>query len=101
LQAAFFVGFGAILAALYARSADEVLWRRFLVAEHATRAQGRTAALLNDLLPPGVPADLLLRGETVVEELDGVSLLYSDLKGFTELSSKLSPEALIRLLDAL
>jgi len=55
--------------------------------------------LLSNMLPSPEHAMKLLHGKTVTEELKDVTLLYSDMKGFTQLSAKLHPLDLCALLN--
>jgi class 3 adenylate cyclase len=73
----------------------------FLVHLVARRQRAESSRLLLNMLPTRAHVARLMRGESVVETLTDVTLLYSDIKGFTALSSKLRAEALIRFLDAL
>lgn len=53
------------------------------------------------MLPRSENAHALLNGEFVCEELKNVTLLYSDMKGFTDFASNKHPLELARLLDAI
>ena len=56
--------------------------------------------LLNVL--PGPIADRLKTGESlIVDRFESVSVLFADIVGFTDLSSRTSPEDLVRLLNEL
>ncbi|CAE7450000.1 gca, partial [Symbiodinium microadriaticum] len=57
--------------------------------------------LLSNMLPRRENAQALLNGEFVCEELKDVTLLYSDLKGFTDFASNKHPLQLAKLLDAI
>lgn len=57
--------------------------------------------LLENMLPGPDYAAKLMDGELVFDELEDVSLLFSDIKGFTPLSSKMHPGDLCQLLDIL
>ena len=52
----------------------------------------RSQALLKNMLPSSHHAERLIKGELILDELKDVTLLYSDLKGFTQLSAKMHPK---------
>jgi class 3 adenylate cyclase len=51
------------------------------------------------MLPTPAHAFKLLKGDFVLDELHDVTLLYSDIKGFTPLSSSMHPIKLCELLN--
>jgi class 3 adenylate cyclase len=56
--------------------------------------------LLENMLPqPAHHAKQLLLGELVFDELHDVTLLYSDIKGFTPLSANMDSQVLTKLLN--
>lgn len=74
---------------------------RFIVHEKSRAHKNECEKILLNMLPSASHASRLMEGEQVVEELDDVTLLYSDIRGFTQMSSSMSAEALIEFLDAL
>ena len=63
------------------------------------REQARSEALLLNVLP-GPVATRLKRGEGVIADAhDAVTVLFADIVGFTPLSERLPPEAVVALLD--
>ena len=74
---------------------------KFLASQHANQQHDACMALLARMLPSAHHVERLMAGEQVVESLPDVSFLHADIKGFTQLSADLSPEALVRFLDAL
>ena len=62
------------------------------------RAQKRSDELLLNILPK-TTAEELKTGATTTKRYDHVSILFADLKNFTTISSKLSPEQLVEMLD--
>jgi adenylate cyclase len=67
---------------------------RALDAEHA-----RSEALLLNILPRSV-ADRLKAGETVIAEgHPAVTVLFADIVGFTELTTRTAPDRVVALLD--
>ncbi|MBK9249080.1 MAG: tetratricopeptide repeat protein [Ignavibacteria bacterium] len=57
-----------------------------------------TKKLLHNTLPPEI-ADRILSGEKIADYHQNVSVLFADIVGFTQLSSKLPPRELIDILD--
>jgi class 3 adenylate cyclase len=75
--------------------------RKFLVKKHAYDQASKCQRLLRNMLPSSAHVERLMRGDTIVETLSDVVLLYSDVVGFTTLSSKLTHTQLIHLLHDL
>ena len=59
----------------------------------------RAEALLLNILPAPIATRLKESPEAIADGFDNVSVMFSDLVGFTPLSEKLTPEALVRLMD--
>ena len=59
----------------------------------------KSQVLIENMVPLPSHAAQLLRGELVFDELHNVTLLYSDIRGFTPLSAKMKPQALCKLLN--
>ena len=95
------VSVAVLLSSLSAYTREKSRRNRFVIQEHATRQRNKCERLLLNMLPSLEHAEKLMRAENVVEVLDDVTLLYSDVKGFTELCQKISPEELIKFLDKL
>jgi class 3 adenylate cyclase len=91
------VAFGTVTAT-YAR--ERAQRYSFVVQQHADQQKRKCERLLLNMLPSLEHVERLMRGEPVVDTLE-VPMLYSDIVGFTELSNKLGPESLIRMLDDL
>eukprot|EP01041_Mallomonas_annulata_P007530 gene7530-15421_t len=67
---------------------------------HVLEKEGeRSQKLLENMLPSTQHAELLIKGELILDELKDVTLLYSDMKGFTQLSAKMHPQELCKLLN--
>jgi len=93
------VNAGFLLAVLAATTAFFVSQMRksddAFEAEHA-----RSEALLNNLLPTDIAARLKQKpGSTIADELPNVAILFADLVGFTERSSRMQPEEVIAFLN--
>ena len=92
---------GAVLSTVAGYMRERSRRSKFLVSHLARRQKLKCERLLINMLPSMSHVERLMAGEQVVEVLEDVTMLYSDIKGFTEMSSKLTPEELIRFLDSL
>ncbi len=63
------------------------------------RAQKRSDELLLNILPRATAEELKNTGSTTPKRYDNVSILFVDFINFTSISSKLSPEQLVEMLD--
>eukprot|EP00736_Rhodelphis_marinus_P014500 Rmarinus@m.24618 len=71
----------------------------FLLNNMLRKEQVKCTQLLANMLPSIDHANRIMAGEPVVEQLRDVTLLYSDMVGFTPLSATLTPEQLCALLN--
>ena len=55
----------------------------------------KSQKMLENMLPSTHHAEQLIKGKLVLDELKDVTLLYSDMKGFTPLSAKMHPKYVI------
>jgi class 3 adenylate cyclase len=72
------------------------------VAERTTELEQekrRTDDLLHSILPAETAAELKEHGRAEARHYERVTVLFTDFKGFTELSARLSPADLVRELD--
>ncbi len=83
------------------------LERKFLrdrdqaITEQLRVEQGRSESLLRNVLPASV-VGRLQRGETVIaDQFDQATILFSDLVGFTALTSRLPPNIVLDLLNTI
>ncbi len=72
---------------------------RFVQAGLLATEKNRSEALLRNLLPDSIAARLKDGPKTIADGLDGVTVLFADLKGFTILATQLTPEELVQRLD--
>ncbi|MGV9013668.1 MAG: adenylate/guanylate cyclase domain-containing protein [Flavobacteriales bacterium] len=79
------------------------LWNRLHYTRRSrsaiTREKERSDDLLHNILPQEVAAELKETGRAEARHLEGVTVLFTDLKGFTEISEQLSPADLVAELD--
>lgn len=56
--------------------------------------------LLLNVLPPRIAERLKAGEQTIADKLPNVTVLFADIAGFTRLSARIKPEALVSLLDS-
>ena len=72
-----------------------------MIYRNSVLAEARADQLLRNVLPESI-ADRLKEGEQyIAERYSGVSIIFVDIVGFTELSSKLRPSELVTILDSI
>jgi class 3 adenylate cyclase len=64
------------------------------------RAQNKFHRLVAEFIPQRLISKVL-KGEKINEKFNGVSILFSDIVGYTKLSASLDPELMMELLDEL
>jgi class 3 adenylate cyclase len=62
--------------------------------------RAKSDKLLLNILPTEVASELKETGKTEVKYFESVTVLFADVKGFSALATKISPQALIAELDA-
>lgn len=76
-----------------------IIFNRFRVTRKQKaiieREKHRSDELLLNILPAEVAEELKEKGSTKAKYFDEVTVLFTDFKGFTQLSENLSPEALV------
>ena len=79
------------------------LWNRLRYTRRSrsviTREKERSDELLHNILPQEVATELKATGRAEARHLEEVTVLFTDLKGFTEISEQLSPADLVAELD--
>jgi class 3 adenylate cyclase len=69
-------------------------------AETALEAEyAKSEALLHNIMPPAVAARLKENPEVIADSHKPVTILFADIVGFTDMASRSSPDALVRLLN--
>ncbi|MBX7057904.1 MAG: FIST C-terminal domain-containing protein [Leptospirales bacterium] len=84
------------------KSIDSMLAIQTLVqrmTEELEEEQKRSENLLLNVLPGSIAARLKAGDTTIAERFEDASVLFADLVGFTELSSRHPPEEVVRLLS--
>jgi class 3 adenylate cyclase len=74
-----------------------VLWRRL---GRTRKEHARTEEILHNVLPEEVAREIRETGAAQNREIEQVSILFTDFKGFTELSERLSRQALMAEIGA-
>jgi class 3 adenylate cyclase len=73
--------------------------QRFIDRELLERERARTEALLANLLPPPIAERLKEGPRVIADRLDDVTVLFADLKGYTVLSTRETPDRMVNRLD--
>lgn len=71
----------------------------FMQRNRIAREKARSEELLLNILPAEVAEELKAKGEADAVQIDHVTVLFTDFKGFTALSETLSPKELVRDLN--
>ena len=81
-----------------------LLWRRLLFTRQAKRAiekeHARSEELLLNILPSEVAEELKAKGHAEAKHFEQVTILFTDFKGFTEASERMSPQELVEELNS-
>lgn len=75
--------------------------RIFVDQKELKQAQLKSDALLLNIIPEKIVAELKETGNTTPEQFDQVTVLFSDLYNFTEISRQLTPDLLLAELNEL
>lgn len=85
---------------MFCRVYDEILQRK--KAEEVLRAeQEKSERLLLNILPQTIAERLKQGNSNIADGFAEVTILFADIVGFTEISSRTSPEALVQLLNSI
>ena len=71
----------------------------FTQRNRISKEKARSEELLLNILPAEVAEELKAKGSADAVQIDQVTVLFSDFKGFTSLSEKLTPRELVRDLN--
>lgn len=69
-----------------------VLWRRL---RRTARSKRRSEAILENILPRDIAEELKAKGRAEARDIDTVTILFTDFKGFTQLSEQLAAQTLL------
>jgi class 3 adenylate cyclase len=61
--------------------------------------KGRIEDLLLNILPKEISEELKEKGKATARRHDGVTVMFTDMKGFTQVAERLTPEELVNELD--
>ena len=86
-------------AAVVAVRFEQARRRRWLDRGLLEYERERTETLLANLLPPPIALRLKEGPRVIADRLSEVTVLFADLKGFTQLSTRLTPDQLVGRLD--
>ncbi len=78
------------------RANEQLLEQKSLVEAERERSD----ELLRNILPAKIANELKERGEVAPRRFDNVTVMFTDFKGFTQVSEGLRPEELVATLDA-
>ena len=73
-----------------------VVWRQ---RNRISKEKARSEELLLNILPEAVAEELKTKGEAEAKQIEHVTVLFTDFKGFTAMSETLSPKELVRDLN--
>lgn len=80
---------------------ERLQWAEFKAQKKLQAEQEKSERLLLNILPHSVADRLKSEEGTLADDFAEVSVLFSDLVGFTELSSRLAPSDLVELLNTI
>ena len=86
------IGIALILIGLFAMS---LFKKNKIIADEKERSEG----LLKNILPEETAKELKENGFVEAKRFDSVSVLFTDFKGFTKYSEKLTPEEIVKSMD--
>ena len=72
----------------------------FVQRNRISKARKRSDELLLNILPEEVAEELKARGEAEAKHFDSATILFTDFKGFTQLSERVTPNELVAELNA-
>ncbi len=101
LNNAIFLGAAELLALMVGRQLERLRRTSWAQQRSLDAERRKSDGLLLNVLP-GPVAERLKSGESpIADRVDAVTVLFADVVGFTPLSQRLEPEALVSMLDGL
>jgi class 3 adenylate cyclase len=91
----------ASIAVVIAYALEKLRRTDFLRQREVERERARSDELLHNVLPVPIAQRLRVEPGVIADSADEVSVLFSDIVGFTPLSEQLTAEELVRLLDTM
>ena len=91
----------AAIAVLVAYALEKLRRTDYLRQREVELEQGRSDELLHNVLPATIATRLRTEHGAIADSAANVSVLFSDIVGFTTVSETLSPEELVSLLDTM
>lgn len=90
------IAFLLLTAALILFNRFRITHKQKILIEHEQR---RSEELLLNILPSEVAEELKQKGSAEAKQFDDVTVMFTDFKGFTKISEKLSPSELVAEID--
>lgn len=69
------------------------------LADALAKEHDRSERLLLNVLPPSIAARLKDSSEVIADRCENATVLFADIVGFTTMSARMAPEALVKMLD--
>jgi len=89
------------IAAVIAYSLERLRRTDFVRQREVEHERARSEEILHNVLPASIAERLRTESGAIAESAPSVSVLFSDIVGFTPVSESLSPEELVQLLDTM
>lgn len=96
----FLLGF-VIVGVVACRTLELLRRREYLRERELQRERGRSDLLLHNILPQEIAQRLRQDPSAIADGIDGVSVLFADIVGFTAFAEQAEAEALVAFLDDL
>jgi class 3 adenylate cyclase len=94
-----FIGPAVVMAFVVATVLERSRRRAFRLAEELEAETAKTEALLSSILPASVVSRLKSGQQRIADQRREASIVFADIVGFTGMTVRLSPEALVELLN--
>ena len=101
IQSTTYLVAGTMISAFAGYSIQRYARREFVQRQRLAEEQKKTEQLLLNVLPEVIADRLKMSGEPIADSFSECSVLFADVVGFTEMSSQLSPERLVSMLNVI